>query len=395
MSSELMLPVILFLLFLLGFLIIVLWLNKTREKLWREKLQELVPGEVKGQNLLVVLDKLIALEKQERLDRKKQWLQWMDELSIGLAFFYPQKGALIGNRFFATYTGNHKASYRWISLSEMPFFAQVVNKVDSSQDTLQLGRLEFLVQKFDWEEGKVIFLKDLSWEEKWRRKMSFFSTTLWHEIKTPITSLKGYIQVFLEESNNPFLSEVATKAESQVRKIEALINNLKQFFPLSLEKEEKTVCTSSEVKACLERVIDFWKKDLEENSVCLLDDRSWFEKDEFMLSLSPTDFYLIFSSLFSNAVKFNRVGGEIKIFPRIENGYFVLTVQNTALHRSAYMNLKEALLQDEWDNQKKGNLGIFFIQEILDKVQGKIELGPSDGKLVSLSLFLPLVATTR
>jgi len=78
--------------------------------------------------------------------------------------------------------------------------------------------------------GKVIgvskIARDITDKKKSQRKKEEFLAFVSHELKTPPTSLKSYIQVALQKTSEKiFLTKALNKAELQAGKMEAMIND--------------------------------------------------------------------------------------------------------------------------------------------------------------------------
>ena len=157
---------------------------------------------------------------------------------------------------------------------------------------------------------------------------SDFIANVSHELKTPLTSIKGFIETLLEgalddrENNRNFLMIIQEHAE----RLNNLVNDLLSLSHLEsneivLEKE------GINIKQQVEGVIMGFKSQLKKKSIEV--------KDELPANLSikadKNRIEQVFTNLIDNAIKFNKEKGSIKIYSRDLNGKTKIIVEDSGI----------------------------------------------------------------
>ena len=126
--------------------------------------------------------------------------------------------------------------------------------------------------------------------------------------------------------------DISYKMEQQINRIETTLDNLRQLT--SIFQEENQFSTAGELKRTLEEVINNFEDDIRRLDLSLSVDTSLLDKVKALFPFSSADFLILFSNLFSNALKFNYPKGRAEIkLNREEEGVF-LELSNTTSNTS-------------------------------------------------------------
>lgn len=163
--------------------------------------------------------------------------------------------------------------------------------------------------------GAVVVIQDITQEVEADRAKSAFIATASHEMRTPITSLKGFVDIFymsgienLTESQLMFLETI----QRQTNKLVQLINDLLEVARLergSFRAESRWVS----VEGAIHEAVTGLQFQIEQRRVNLT-----LELEPFLSSIWIDGMHLsrILTNLISNAVKYVREGGCICIRAR-------------------------------------------------------------------------------
>jgi len=157
---------------------------------------------------------------------------------------------------------------------------------------------------------------------------SDFVANVSHELKTPLTSIKGFVETLLEgalddkENNRNFLKIIRDHAE----RLDSLVNDLLSLSHLE-SKEIMLKKTSFNLRQQVEGVISgfrsqFKKKDIEIKNGLSADISVTADKDRLEQ---------VIINLIDNAIKFNKKKGFVRIFGEEINGKVKIIVEDSGI----------------------------------------------------------------
>jgi signal transduction histidine kinase len=184
--------------------------------------------------------------KDELTKEKEKLYGHLQVLKEGISIFSPDKHKILSNSHFIQFV--NMISDRSTISSEMVFsipdFKKVVDFVDSYKDhdlqTLnkELPHLEYTVEKSEkYFQIRCIIFPDKSFEvlisdvtrpEKQRRLKQQLTSNIAHELKTPLSSIKGYLETILNNVNIPEEKKIyfIEKAFAQSQRLTDLLNDI-------------------------------------------------------------------------------------------------------------------------------------------------------------------------
>lgn len=303
----------------------------------------------------------------------------LDRLQVPALFFQPGGQIFVANEAFFRVTGIPSSSTaRWAY--EFPLVGAVIS---GKRETLRLEGKEYRVLSMTVEQSILFLLEKVTEEEAWLSELQFFLTALGHELKTPLTVIRGYVQLLGEESG--YQIEVAKKLQEQILRLETSLNNFRNLSFLG----KKGFVVLKEAMEVVTFIVESWKGEMERKNL------QWeyiptAQNSKIVLGLSRGDFHLLFSNLFSNAVKFSVPGGKIA---------FSWTIQSERIFFELSNFLPEGIspqgLLKKWESFRKmkefpeKNLGIYLIERTLEKIGGKLQVNFGSQGEVIFRVFLP------
>jgi two-component system OmpR family sensor kinase/two-component system phosphate regulon sensor histidine kinase PhoR len=184
--------------------------------------------------------------KDELSNEKEKLFNHLNALNEGIAFFSPKKEKTLSNSHFIQYLNiisqkTIKSPERIFELTEFKKLNNFLkNHVENPRlfKSSELPQLEYVIRKGDkyYKVQSIVFL-DLSFEvmisditklEKRRLMKQQLTSNIAHELKTPLASIKGYIETMLENRPVPEDKQeyFLTRAYSQADRLTALINDV-------------------------------------------------------------------------------------------------------------------------------------------------------------------------
>lgn len=174
--------------------------------------------------------------------------------------------------------------------------------------------------------GCLVVIHDITETRKLETMRSDFIANVSHELKTPLTSIKGFIETLLEgalddkENSRNFLIIIQEHAE----RLNELVNDLLSLS--HLESKEITLDKKDmHLRPLAEKVILGFKSQLRKNFIEI--------EDELPASLSikadNNRIEQVFTNLIDNAIKFNKEKGFIRIYSQEEAGKIKIVVEDS------------------------------------------------------------------
>lgn len=195
-------------------------------------------------------------------------------------------------------------------LSELAdVFDSMSERIEKSEDILK-SRLKDSISKY------VELVEELKGKNRELEKVSQFKTDVLdnvsHEIRTPMTKILSYSEMILD----PELSqdqEIIGRAGEIIKNNLLILRNLfNQMITMNrLEHSQYSYFFSStNVVGLLDGILDNFASDMKENGITLK--KINFENEQYIFA-DPQALTYVFNNLISNGIKYNKLGGEIKV----------------------------------------------------------------------------------
>lgn len=237
----------------------------------------------------------------------------------------------------------------------------------------------------------VVIVSDITEQKKDDQRKSDFIGMVSHELKTPLTSMKGYIQMLqvkARQSDDSFTNNVLDKANRQVQKMTTMINGFLNVSRL----ESGKIHIHKEVFDIAE-LIDEMK---EESAATISSHQLKFlPMVETMVMADREKIGHVINNFISNAVKYSANGTTIEMSCEAKNGEAVFSVKDegTGISPADVKQLFERYFRVENHSMTSISgfgIGLYLCSEIIQRHDGKIGV---ESELVKGSTFwfaLPL-----
>ncbi|MFL0196481.1 ATP-binding protein [Clostridium sp. WILCCON 0269] len=163
-------------------------------------------------------------------------------------------------------------------------------------------------------------------EREQERMKNELITNVSHDLRTPLTSIKGYLGLIKDRKyeDEYQLEQYINIAYSKSEKLDILINDLFEYTKLknnavSLNKNNISL------NGLLEQLIEELVPICEENSVTISKD---FPKYKFIVNVDPGKTVRIFENLFMNAIRYCVKPGNVKVSLKKQGECVVTSIQN-------------------------------------------------------------------
>ena len=206
-----------------------------------------------------------------------------------------------------------------------------------------------------------------------------FIANVSHELKTPLAVIQNYgtmlQQPSLPEEERVDYARTVTNASQRLANLITNILKLNKLENQQIYPKKERFDLGEQLCECLLGLENAWEaKNLELETE--LEDSVTVESDPELLSL-------VWSNLFSNAIKFTEDGGTVKLKLYTEKDHAVVEISDTGCGISPEVgaHIFEKFYQGDTSHATQGNgLGLALVKRVVDIVGGEIVVSSEVGK---------------
>lgn len=244
----------------------------------------------------------------------------------------------------------------------------------------------------------ILILHDLSKEKELEQMKLDFVSMASHELKTPLTSIIGYLSVFLNENRNNIPKEnllFLDKAFIAAQQLQTLIANLLNVN--KIEKEQLSVSPELiEYLPIIKKAIDDLKNQANQKNIVI---SSKIPNEPLPKVLAdPVRTSEVVVNLLSNAINYTNAGGKIEIAIQTSPTEITTSITDNGIGIPAEaiprLFSKFFRVSNQLQKASKGTgLGLYISKSIVEKLHGKIWVESEVGK--GSRFFFTLPAATQ
>ncbi len=231
---------------------------------------------------------------------------------------------------------------------------------------------------------------DIDEQKRTMEKKDEFITIASHELKTPVTSIKGYVQLLrfnFQQEGNTNAADLLNKADIQINKLTTLIGDLldvKKIENGQLQYREEDFNFNALVKEIIEETQRVLKHSIEYR----LADNCTIHGDRNKIGQVITNFI-------DNAAKYSPANAAIQLFTSNEGHKIKLAVQDFGMGvpKEQQEKIFERFfrVKGEKENTYAGlGLGLYISAEIIKRHKGNIGVESEQGKGSTFYFDLPV-----
>jgi len=177
-------------------------------------------------------------------------------------------------------------------------------------------------------DGCLIVLHDITEIRRLETMRRDFVANVSHELKTPLTSIKGFVETLLEgaledkENSRSFLNIIHLNAE----RLNNLVNDLLSLSEIE-SKEIKLKKTGFTLRGRFEEIIRGFSSQIEKRNLTILNELG----QELVVFADQDKLDQVITNLLDNAIKFNKDKGTVRIYSSLENNMARITIEDTGI----------------------------------------------------------------
>lgn len=281
---------------------------------------------VEHYNLLQDNRRKLAMEREKLL----QHFQYSEE---GIAIFSKDRKKVYTNSYFLQFLNVilDKPTLEIEQLFLEPEFTDVVAFLDQKgrEDNIYTKRVDKSGRQFNVrviifdDESFELYISDITKSEKTRLLKQEMTNNIAHELRTPVTSIRGYLETILDlhaDNDNPRTRNFLDRAYAQTIRLSELIQDISMLTKIE-EAADRFELEPVAVKELLEELQTDVADKLREKGDWLVTNVA----DSVVIHGSRTLLYSIFRNLTENAITYAGDGIEIVIrcYNENEDAYFI------------------------------------------------------------------------
>lgn len=214
-------------------------------------------------------------------------------------------------------------------------------------------------------------------------KIEFF-TNVAHELRTPLTLITSHVHALLEDTRNTVENPRLLKVFNNSIKLQKLVLEIMQFRKLEKGKEPLNIKLTKPVDLILEVVSDFELLSQQRDIICEViasDPHIEFRTDVDKLQR-------IVTNLISNAIKYNRPGGSVKISVKHDNSSLIIEIEDNGVgilpeyYQKVFepFGISPARKKGSFPGYRSTGLGLAVTKGMVELLKGSISFESSPNK---------------
>lgn len=240
--------------------------------------------------------------------------------------------------------------------------------------------------------GVALVLNDVTQVHEQQELKRGVVSTVSHQLKTPLTSLRMSIHLLLEErigTLNEKQTELLMTARNDSERLVGILNDLLDISRIESGKSQLSLEPVTP-RALVRDSMEPFLVDAKDKGVTLVNEVS----DDFPeVMADPEKIRHVFSNLLSNALRFTGPGGSVSIQAVREEGHVAFLVEDTGkgIPEEESKHLFERFYRGPGQDEKSGvGLGLAIVKEIVHAHGGEVGAESVVGKGSIFSFTLPL-----
>jgi PAS domain S-box-containing protein len=210
-----------------------------------------------------------------------------------------------------------------------------------------------------------------------------------HELKTPMTSLNGYLQIIdrslpADDKNKPFIQ----KALAQINKLSGLISDLLDVSKIEAGKLPFTYAVFN-LPQLIEEVVDLMQYSTKSHRIIICSDI-----DDLHVNGDKQRIEQVIINLISNAIKYSPQADHINISVSLQDNKAIVAVQDfgIGINKEQHDRIFSRFYRvDDLASHISGlGIGLYISNEIITRHQGKLSVDSETGKGSTFKFEIPV-----
>lgn len=240
--------------------------------------------------------------------------------------------------------------------------------------------------------GTITVLRDITELRRVEQVKAQFVNMVAHELRAPLSAIDGYLSIMLEGlvTSPDKQHEMLGRSRQRLKALLDLVNDLLDVARMEAGTVRREIA-ALQPAGIIADVLDLLRPMAAEMQVTLTNDLT---AELPNIEADREEMIRLFTNLISNAIKYNKAGGFVRITGAADGPYVKLSVADTGIGIS-----EEALsgLFTEFFREKRREttlvtgtgLGLSIVKRIVDFYHGRIEAHSKEGEGSTFTVWLP------
>ncbi len=239
--------------------------------------------------------------------------------------------------------------------------------------------------------GGIAVINDITNVKKLEQIRTEFVSNVTHELKTPLTSIRGFIETLRggaiedREVADKFLEIIDIEAE----RLYMLINDILQLSEIETKQKDSNISTHN-FKSIAEEVLLILKDSADKKGIKLIGEI----EDNIKIVANRDRIKQMLINLIDNGIKYNRENGSVTLKAYKYEGKIIITVKDTGIGiaKEHLARIFERFYRvDKGRSRSMGGtgLGLSIVKHIVNLYSGDIKVNSTTGSGTEFTIQLP------
>jgi len=285
-----------------------------------------------------------------------------------------------------------KGKHYYEAIKSLPFISIVGRALGKDSLTEEFQHLERFYRVVSKRIGElfVFEVSDISSVKKYEQSKREFVDNASHELKTPISVLRGIVETLLEEEEDQRKRHFLEKALRRIEQMQNLVEDLLTLTKLESGRERLNL-SEFKLRELVEEVYDSLEQEFVKREVSFEN----LVSGDFKIFADRQKFFLLLRNLIDNAVKYNKRGGKVWVRAKKEGNKQILEVEDTGIGippEHVPFIFERFYRVDKGRSREMGGtgLGLSIVKHIVFLHGGEIKVHSKPGEGSRFSIIVPL-----
>jgi two-component system phosphate regulon sensor histidine kinase PhoR len=285
-----------------------------------------------------------------------------------------------------------KGKHYYEAIKSLPFISIVGRALGKDYLSEEFQHLERFYRVVSKRIGELFVFEvfDISSVKKYEQSKREFVDNASHELKTPISVLRGIVETLLEEEEDQRKRHFLEKALRRIEQMQNLVEDLLTLTKLESGRERLNL-SEFKLRELVEEVYDSLEQEFVKREVSFEN----LVSEDFKIFADRQKFFLLLRNLIDNAVKYNKRGGKVWVRAKKEGNKQILEVEDTGIGippEHVPFIFERFYRVDKGRSREMGGtgLGLSIVKHIVFLHGGEIKVHSKPGEGSRFSIIVPL-----
>ncbi len=281
--------------------------------------------------------------------------------------------------------------------------------IETAVDDMKKGAYDFLPKPFTPGELRMIIERGF---ERWRLARETrllrrqkeeverkFVTLVSHQLKSPLVAVKQYLDTLMYTSGSRLPADSVEWISRSQERIAEMLKLIQDW--LLLAKLDRGALTDRSASSDIGKIADTVVREYQQlPSASKVKLAAEIASGLALAAGDAVSLTMLVRNLVSNAVKYNKPGGEVRVTVEGDDQWVTLKVHDTGigispLHREHLFEEFYRIKTPETQNIPGTGLGLVICRRIVDELGGSIGVDSKEGEYTTFTVKLPVAAPSK